>query len=550
MFFNDLLRFKDNIAIIDALSGDTITYSNLDHQIEVLAKQLGSNKELVFIESRNTIKSVICYLACLKCNKVVYLADDFESDKSIQLIKNYKPNLLIDGLGQIYHYSQRTYQLHPNLTLLLSTSGTTGTPKFVKLSANNIQSNTESIVEYLHLNENDIALAHLKLHYSYGLSILHSHLEVGACTVFTSHSVLDADFWCDLTTYSATSFAGVPYTFEVLLKTDFHFKKYPTLRYVTQAGGKLEGFLVKEYALQAQASGVDFFVMYGQTEASPRISYLPPHLTVDFPNTIGCAIPQGELSIVDEEGCEIKALDKSGELVYRGNNVMMGYARYVADLADDETPEMLLTGDIACRTQHDLFYLVGRTKRFVKLFGLRINLDDVQSFVKTHYPQSAVTGNDDAIIIALETINNDIDSALLLTRLSDYYSLPRDKFIITKFNSIPLLSNGKYDFKTIAEHSYKKPSIGFIQRTLCSISSILELDEKEWESISHLFIEALSLNELSPDENFHSLNADSLSFVYLSVELEHCLGSELPEHWQQCSIAELERIYTVVRFNY
>ena len=549
MFFDDLSRFKDNMAVIDAVNGDTITYTNLDHQVEILSLQLGNNKELVFIESKNTIVSVICYLACLKSNKVVYLADDFNRDKSIQLIKNYQPNLLIDGFGQVCQHAQCNYQLHPNLTLLLSTSGTTGTPKFVKLSSSNIQSNTESIVEYLNLTEHDIALAHLKLHYAYGLSILHSHLQAGACTVFTAHSVLDTGFWHDLKTYSATSFAGVPYTFEALLKTNFDFKTYPSLRYVTQAGGKLEGFLVKKYALQAQANEVEFFVMYGQTEASPRISYLPPHLTVDFPNTIGRAIPQGELYIVDDEGNEIKTLDKSGELVYRGDNVMMGYAKSVTGLANDETPEMLLTGDIACRTHHDLFYLVGRSKRFVKLFGLRINLDDVQSFVKSHYPQSAVTGNDNAIIIALESSNDDVDTTHLLTLLSDNYSLPRDKFIINIVNAIPLLSNGKYDFRAIINNAYKKPTVGFFKRTLCSISSILELDEKEWESISHLFIDALDLTELSPDENFHSLNADSLSFVYLSVELEHCLRSELPKHWQQCSVAELDQIYAHVRFN-
>jgi len=392
-------------------------------------------------------------------------------------------------------------------------------------------------------------LAHLKLHYSYGLSILHSHLQVGACTVFSQHSVLDDGFWADIITYSATSFAGVPYTFEALLKTDFDFKKYPSLRYVTQAGGKLEAFLVKQYALQARANGVEFFVMYGQTEAAPRISYLPPRFTIEFPGSIGCAIPNGLLYLLDEKGKLITELDESGELVYQGGNVMMGYAKNTDDLDKDETPKMLLTGDIACRTQHDLFYLVGRTKRFVKLFGLRINLDDVQSFVKQWHPQSAVTGNDNAIIVALETSDNKFDSHQLLTKLSESYSLPSDKFIITTFKSIPLLSNGKYDFRAISELSYGPSQVGFIQRTLQTISDILELNNKEWESISCLFIEALGLNELLPHENFISLNSDSLSFVYLSVELEQCLGSELPNDWQLCSIAELEQIYTAVRFN-
>jgi len=556
MFFNDLRLFKNNIALIDAISGEKITYFELDDQVDILAKKLGFHKELVFIESRNTIKSVICYLACLRANKVIYLADDFESEKSKKLISHYQPNLLIDAFGHIHHLSHRIYLLHPDLALLLSTSGTTGTPKFVKLSSHNLQSNAESIVEYLHLNEADIALAHLKLHYSYGLSILHTHLQVGACTVFSQQSVLDTGFWDDLVTYSATSFAGVPYTFEVLLKTNFDFSRYPSLRYVTQAGGKLEDFLVKEYALQAQVNGVEFFVMYGQTEASPRISYLPPDLTVDFPGCIGRSIPRGELFIVDSEGQKIHALDTPGELVYRGENVMMGYAKSIDDLAIDATPSMLFTGDIACRTQHDLFYLIGRTKRFVKLFGLRINLDDVQSFVKKRYPHSAVTGSDESIIIALESaqsgqdaVLNGAESQALIASLSDAYALPRDKFLISTFQSLPLLENGKYDLHAIQDQVYKKHSIGFLQRSLNTVTTILELDTKEWDSISCLFIAALGLKVLALSDNFNDLNSDSLSFVYLSVELEHCLGNELPDNWQMCSIEELELIYTSIRFD-
>ena len=553
MFFNDLRLFKNNTALIDAKSGEQITYSKLDDQVDILAKKLGCYKELVFIESRNTIKSVICYLACLRANKVIYLADNFENEKSAQLIHYYQPNLLIDEFGHIHHHSHRVYLLHTDLTLLLSTSGTTGTPKFVKLSSHNLQSNTESIVEYLHLNEADITLAHLKLHYSYGLSILHTHLQVGACTVLSQQSVLDSGLWEDLVTYSATSFAGVPYTFEVLLKTNFDFSCYPSLRYVTQAGGKLEDFLVKKYALQAQVNGVEFFVMYGQTEASPRISYLPPELTVDFPGSIGRSIPQGELFIVDDEGQKINALDIPGELVYRGENVMMGYAKSIDDLATDATPSMLFTGDIACRTKHGLFYLIGRTKRFVKLFGLRINLDDVQSFVKKRYPHSAVTGSDESIIIALESGQDKelkgAESKALITRLSNAYALPRDKFIISTFKSLPLLENGKYDLRTIEQQVYKKHSIGFLQRSLNSITTILELDTKEWDSISCLFRAALGLKVLTLSDNFNDLNSDSLSFVYLSVELEHCLGNELPDNWQTCSIEELELIYTAVRFD-
>ncbi len=548
MFFNDLQRFNDRIALIDACGGEQISYFELAIKTDALAAMIGSEKELVFIETQNNITSVVCYLGCLKANKVIYLLDDLSDKKSKALIDLYQPNLLIDSLGQIHRNEAEQYHLHEDLTLLLSTSGTTGTPKFVKLSATNIQSNAESISQYLHLTETDKALAHLKLHYSYGLSILHSHLQVGACTVFTDKSVVEEGFWHDLVNYAATSFAGVPYTFEALLKSNFDFKKYPSLRYVTLAGGKLEDFIVKDYAQQAKANGIDFYVMYGQTEAAPRISYLPPELATAFPGSIGRAIPHGELFLFDELGRQIFALDQPGELAYRGANVMMGYAETIADLATDETPDVLLTGDIACRTHHDLFYIVGRTKRFVKIFGLRINLDDVQCFVKTLHPQSAVTGNDNAIIVALETDEN-VNTQNLVHTLSEHYSLPGEKFVIKLFQSLPLLSSGKYDLKTIADSVQEKQSKGFIERAMERITDILELNEKEWDSIASLFTEALGTRDIGSEDSFDRLNSDSLSFVYLSVELEQCLGTELPENWQQCSIAELERIYTAVRLN-
>jgi long-chain acyl-CoA synthetase len=499
---------------------------------------------LVFIEIKNNIQSVIAYIACLKANKVIYLLDDLKEEKTKQLIKQYKPNIIIDGLGEIQRYCQTRHSLHKELTLLLSTSGTTGTAKFVKLSVINLHSNASSIAQYLKLTENDIALAHLKLHYSYGLSILHSHLLVGATTAFTDKSILDNEFWEHLKTYSATSFAGVPYTFEALLKTGFNLHKYPSLRYITQAGGKLEAPLVKKYVQHCVGHNVDFFVMYGQTEAAPRISYLPPELAMEFPGTIGGAIPGGKLFLLDEKGEEISALDTAGELAYQGDNVMMGYAHTLADLASDESPELLLTGDIACRTKYDLFYIIGRSKRFVKLFGLRVNLDDVQSYVHSLYPQSAVAGDDRQICVALEKVEG-INKKQLKLQLSAQYGLPEESFKIKLFAKLPLLVSGKYDYKKILQEEAGSP--GIFSKILSKIAATLELNNNQWESITALFCEALNIEQLQPDLNFNMLTSDSLSFVYLSTELEQCLGDALPENWQQCSLAELEQIYDMVR---
>lgn len=540
MFFNELHRFGENIALIDCDIGQSITYFELDQQSNDIAEALGFEKELVFIEAKNSIESVVTYLGALKANKIVYLLDKIKDPKVQSLIDLYQPNIVVSEEHGIERKHAFAEQHHEELALLLSTSGSTGTPKFVKLSQKNIQSNALSIAEYLQLTSADIAMSHLKLHYSYGISILHSHLVIGATTAFTSYGVLDGGFWENIDRFSATSFAGVPYTFEALAQKKFDFTPYQSLRYITQAGGKLEGALVELYASMMAKQGVDFYVMYGQTEAAPRISYLPPELASKYPTSIGRAIPGGTLTIIDEKGDEITEENIPGELAYQGDNVMMGYAESKADLSLDETPKTLLTGDIACKTTDGLFYIVGRTKRFVKLFGLRMNLDDVQSFVKTLYPQSAVTGDDHHIVIAVEA-NNNADENQLVTALSEKYGLPQDKFKMTVFDSLPLLTSGKYDYKSMMVD--QTPKMGFVAGFIHKVSDILGLNYEEWASIHDLFSSVLQLKTVDETAFFNNLETDSLSFVQLSIELEHCLGDDLPTHWQDCTIMDLDSLY-------
>jgi len=523
IFFENLYSFGKNIALVDSQTKQKMTYAALDEQSDEVAKTIGFEKELVFIEAKKSIESVVVYIGALKANKVVYLLDDIQDDKSQLLIELYQPNIIISEAIGVKRQSEDRQHFHKDLTLLLSTSGSTGSPKFVKLSAKNLQSNAKSIAEYLRLNETDIAMSHLKLHYSYGLSVLHSHLVVGAATVFTSHGVLDESFWLDIKEFSATNFAGVPYTFEALSKKKFDFTPYDSLRYITQAGGKLEASLVQQYASATQNLGIEFYVMYGQTEAAPRISYLPPELAAEYPSSIGRAIPGGMLKIIDEKGHEITGEDIQGELAYQGDNVMMGYAENKDDLLLDETPSVLFTGDIACKTSSGLFYIVGRTKRFVKMFGLRVNLDDVQSYVKKSYPQSAVAGNDESITIAIEESSH-AGTSFLIADLAVKYSLPKNRFKIIFFDPLPLLSSGKYDYKAIMD--VELPKVGLIPKIINKVADILGLTTNEWVSIHVLFKDVLPLEDVSENDIFDNLDTDSLSFVQLSIELERCLGEE------------------------
>lgn len=541
-FFEHLERFGSTPALIEAETGQAVSYVDLEERIQARCRQLPAERQLVFIEARNDIASITSYLACLRLGHVVYLLESAADEKSRALVALYEPNLVITGDDQIRVESRRQHALHPELRLLLSTSGSTGIPKFVKLSVTNIQSNAASIADYLHIGPDERAYAHLKPFYSYGISVINSHLVNGAALILSSRSITDAEFLKQVQSLHATSIAGVPYTFETLLHLNFDISQYPHLRTLTQAGGRLEPHLVSDYAQRCKSAGKHFIVMYGQTEAAPRISYLPEAFTEKYPNSIGIAIPGGTLSVVDENKHPIVENDKPGELTYRGPNVMMGYAHSAEQLASDETPECLYTGDIAYRNQDGLFHIVGRTSRFVKLFGLRINLDHVQSELKKEYPHVAVTGNDRFIGIALQK-DGHVDPDSIKKGLAHKYHLPETCFELRTYRELPLLASGKYNFQRILADIESPQKQGWLSRIVKTVTDVLELNDKHWESIADIYKDILANPNVQHSDSFESLGADSLSYVALSIEMETALGKDLPANWRQMSVADLEELY-------
>jgi acyl-CoA synthetase (AMP-forming)/AMP-acid ligase II len=542
MFFHQLDRFGDKPALIDAETGIAISYQDLENLIQQRCEQLTTIRQLVFIEATNSIPWLVTYLACLRQQYVVYLLETLEDDKTQALIDTYQPNLIITANQEIKIINENPYDLHQDLVLLLSTSGSTGTPKFVKLSAKNIQSNAESIAEYLLLDSSERAYAHLKPFYSYGLSVIHSHLVVGAALILTSRSITEPEFLHQLKQYQASSFAGVPYTFETLLRLKFDISQYPQLRYMTQAGGKLVSHLVVDYVKRCAAENRRFIVMYGQTEAAPRISYLPAEFAGKYPESIGTAIPGGELFLVDENKETITEIDKPGELAYRGPNVMMGYAISPEQLATDETPDCLYTGDIACINADGLFYIVGRTSRFVKMFGLRINLDQIQSDLKLYYSNIAVTGNDQRILIVLSQ-EEATHSSGLISQLAHRYHLPEICFRLSVYPEIPLLPNGKYHYKKMLADMDNPQQLNWFTRFTRKVSDLLELNDRQWLSISDLYRTLLSNPNITDEDSFDSLEADSLSYVTLAIEMEAALSGALPADWRSLPLSKLDSLY-------
>ena len=411
------------------------------------------------------------------------------------------------------------HRLHPDLALLLSTSGSTGSPKLVRLSRCNLIANATAIADYLDIRQTDRAATTLPMSYCYGLSVIHSHLLRGAGVILTDRSVVDEEFWTLFRRHHGTSFAGVPYTFEMLDRIGFDGSDLPSLRYVTQAGGRLSPERVRSFAARGLRNGWQLFVMYGATEATARMAYLPPELAQSRPASIGRPIPGGSFAIEPLDGWPDPDV---GELVYHGANVMMGYAHSPADLALGKTVDTLRTGDVARRAADGLYEVVGRSSRFVKLYGLRIDLQRVEAALSANGVTAFCTDDDERLVVA--AAGHDERAVQRITVSAS--GLPPAAIRVVTMDELPLLPSGKPDYETVRKMA---------RRTDAKAQSSVDLRA--------LFADVLQISARSirSDQSFVDFGGNSLSYVTMSVRLERALG-RLPVDWQRRPIAELEQM--------
>nr|WP_283251104.1 AMP-binding protein [Rhabdothermincola salaria] len=432
------------------------------------------------------------------------------------------------------------------MALLLTTSGSTGSPKLVRLSHTNLEANAASIARYLRLGPDDRSITSLPLHYCYGLSVLHSHLLVGGAVALTDLSVTDPCFWAQAREARVTGLAGVPYTFDMLDRVGFADMDLGHLRYLTQAGGRMSPEKVRAYAELGRRRGFELFVMYGQTEATARMAYLPPELATTAPDAIGIAVPGGSFHL--EPGAEDPAgpnetsgpdeASPSGELVYRGPNVMMGYAETPADLARGPELDELRTGDLARLGDDGLYRITGRASRFLKLFGLRVDLDRVERLLADAGLSAVCTGDDDGLVIALEGGCEAQARAAVATVVTEV-GLPRSAVTAWVVDELPRLANGKPDHVGIRARAAARPAVEPEQ----SAAGTGATSPSAATAVRAVLAEALDLrpDDIGPDDTFVALGGDSLSYVEVSVALEGALG-RLPEAWHLLPVAELEAI--------
>lgn len=438
-------------------SGQAWTYRECCEQVTRLTGQLSevmpATKGLCALIMRNNPASVTAYLACLQAgHAVILLHPDMSATAINEVCMRYRVNVLITSSdSQRLHpeytlISTEPVKVHAELAVLLSTSGSSGSPKLVRLSYRNLQANAESIVRYLSITRNDRAIAHLPLHYSYGLSVLNSHLLAGASCVLHDGSIVERPFWQAMKTLSVNNLAGVPYTYELLSRLRFEPSAYSDLRYMTQAGGKLCPELVRCFAQKLRSAGKQLFLMYGQTEATARMSYLPPELCETHPESIGQPIPGGKFDLLDEHGSVIQNPDQPGELVYSGDNVMMGYAHTYQDLARDHVLEILHTGDQAWRDAQGLYFLKGRIDRIRKVFGNRIDLDELQTRLQDRFGSLACVASESRLCIYYETeqLGDELKRAV-----DDQLQLPPSAISLHYIDQLPRTVNGKLDYRTL-----------------------------------------------------------------------------------------------------
>lgn len=517
------------------LQDDTVfTYNQLVKGADEIGRRMGQEKRLVQIFMDNSIGSIVAYIGALRGGHGVLLQDKENMALAENLRKTYRPDAVFDQETGLVINSEPNPDLHPDLALLLSTSGSTGSSKAVRLSFDNLASNAQAIAQYLEISSREKALLTLPLHYCYGLSVLNSHLEKGGAVIAGINSVTDQEFYSRLQESEATSFAGVPFSFELMERTGFRDLDFPHLRYITQAGGRLNKELVQKYHQWAREKGKKFFVMYGQTEATARIAYLAPDMAAMYPTCIGKPIPGGTLEIRDDEGDRVTEADQPGELVYLGPNVMSGYAEKKEDLSRGKEVVALYTGDIGCRNSEGLYYLVGRKKRIAKLYGIRLNLDQVEIWARQSGLGAAYCVSDDTRLYLV--FAEHVDHQHVVQLVNQQYKLSHKDIQTIILEELPLMSSGKVDYQTLLEYCHQHT-----RELEQSQENTAEEGTDKKTTLQRLvdtYEKNLSLKNIPVEESFVSLGGDSLSYLAISVEIEKNLGT-LPRSWETIPINNL-----------
>ncbi len=458
-FWDELASHGDAIALIDGESGEQWTYRVLADAVAAGARHLFSaRKKVIFLAADHDIGSILCYLRGLRAGHAVFLCNGRSGTSwNGQLLDRYCPDIVIWKAAESGCLSHRRYRLidplfgysaartasytdgiDAQLALLLSTSGSTGSSKLVRLSASNVAVGAEQVVGALGIRQGERAITNLPISFVYGLTVLHSHLAAGASLVVTHRSGLDHAFWSACRKFHVTNLAGVPWSYKTLRQIAFERMECPSLQKMTHSGGRLDEVTRRWLVDTFPRRGVDIYFMYGQTEAGGRISVLSPSLARAKSESVGSAVPYGRI-----------ICGPDGEVVYDGPNVMQGYAMCRDDLGrGDDLRGTLHTGDLGFLDRDGQLYLTGRASRFCKLLGLRINLDDIEAQLGEAGQVAAVSDDAKLYIFVEHDLLRDLPQRI--TRLTKQLGVPPSLIVACKMAPLPRAPNGKIRYGALA----------------------------------------------------------------------------------------------------
>ena len=459
-FFEKISKYKSNTCLVDENS-KAFSYKEVLSIAEKNSRDL-KERSLIFVLAENNVEFVTSYIGFLVKGLVpVLINPKIEIDLLRNLVRNYLPSYIflpsskkisfenyekfIDlKKHKIFKIKKKiNYSINKDLALMLTTSGSTGSKKFVRLSHQNINDNTKNIVKYLKIEENQKTITTMPPYYTYGLSIINTHLYAGASIFITNMSVVEKKFWKNFEEQKITSFGGVPYFYEIIKKLSFNKMHFPNLKYFTQAGGPLNRELTKYFMNYAEKNNVDFIIMYGQIEATSRMTYLPYKILKKKIGSIGKPIPGGKIRLQSEKSDN----DKKGEIIYEGKNVSLGYSTNYKDLKKgDENKGILKTGDLAKKDKNGYLFIIGRKSRNIKLFGHRVNLDEIETILQKKGHNCLCLGQDNKITIFSRKKRNVTEIIQFLSKLMNVHSTC---FNFKYIKTFPLSSNNKISYKKL-----------------------------------------------------------------------------------------------------
>ena len=456
MIFDNFKRFKKRIALISQ-DNKKITYGDIIKFKESLKNQF-KKRSLTILISDNSSESIMIYVSLvilkipilllnqtIRSNDLKLLIKKFNVQKifltnksDFKNISEFKKTFIATKFRLLVKKNLKNIKINKKIMILLPTSGTMSESKLIKLSYENYLSNTKSIIKYLNLNKSDRTITTLPISYSYGLSIINTHLMRGASIVTGDFSLVEKTFWSSNSLYKPTNINGVPFFYDILSKIGFKKILTKKSKFFTVAGGKISFNTLKKISENLNFKKISFYLMYGQTEASPRMTY---HKLVKRDlkkNKIpaGQAIDGCKIYLYNKKKQNISKNNLEGEIIFKGPNIFGGYAENSEDLKFFAKKKYLFTGDLGIFDKKKKLYITGRKSRIAKVYGFRLNLDQLESKLKNK--AACIVKNDKLYIFSHKKLN-----------VSNYIDLPNNSFKMIVLNKFPKTDSGKISYNKL-----------------------------------------------------------------------------------------------------